>query len=374
MTTGIRTAGSALLPLVFLASLWLPLVDDYFHLDPVSAIKENRKHARMPGMPLTYVAIDAYPTGFESFYRDSCGFRNTLIYANSAVKYFALGVPANSEVLIGKNGWLFSNSDPVISSFRGTNLLDESELKARGDEKRRRAEWCSNQGILYLDVWVPEKCTVYPALMPDWVVPVTQIRNLERWETYMQRNADVPSLNLTRYLLKAKQDRRVFYIADNHWNSFGAFVGYSRIMKKLQTLGLKTRVLRLQQLREPKWNGGYNLAQMLALDKHFVKPEPYLRPKQRTAREIKEVMPNGQRRTAHSVFKWQNKNRALPKLVLVGDSFGNEIIDFLCESFSQSVYIRRLGWDEKLIAEAAPDVVIELHVARHLEDHPSAEF
>src|ERR1700722_598066 len=113
-----RIAGAAL----FLAALFLPIAGTYFKWDP-AASSENRAMAKFPGMPKNFQQVKMFSDLFMGFYRDHFGFRNTLIRGLALGRFHGgFGMDVSTNIIIGKDGWLFFSSLIHDGFFSQRNL------------------------------------------------------------------------------------------------------------------------------------------------------------------------------------------------------------------------------------------------------------
>src|ERR1700677_32127 len=100
----IRPLSRRLLAILFVLAMFLPFIGAIMKWDPVQS-QENRQMARFPAVPKTFVDVKHWSELMMIAYRDHFGFRNTLIRALAV--HGALSVDQNTQIIIGKNGWLY---------------------------------------------------------------------------------------------------------------------------------------------------------------------------------------------------------------------------------------------------------------------------
>ncbi|HYQ15969.1 MAG TPA: hypothetical protein VEQ58_09430, partial [Polyangiaceae bacterium] len=176
-----------------------------------------------------------------------------------------------------------------------------------------------------------------------------------------------------------------------HWNDYGAFLGYTGIVRALQDwypqLAPRPRAAFGTSLTKP-WNG--DLAMMLGgiFDVTTETSEAW-RPLTRVAvTDITSSVPRPSATLRYSAY--QGANRQRPRVVVFHDSYllaaderlfpGQALparmhrpptptfrpTQLLAEQFSRSVFTWQYGFDAKLVEDEHPDLVIEEHVERQL--------
>ncbi len=161
----IQKVANALLIVGFLITIGVPFFG-VFRGNVSQEIEkaEGRKAAAFPEIQLKQLgpisrpdsrSLKKFPHEFEKWFNDRIGFRRRLIQVFQVARYYGwtpsrLSKTARSgaaaeglirhlgsetgngsgqpRVLIGRDGWLFYESDDAIDDFRGTNLFSEAEL------------------------------------------------------------------------------------------------------------------------------------------------------------------------------------------------------------------------------------------------------
>ena len=167
-------------------------------------------------------------------------------------------------------------------------------------------------------VIVPNKSTIYSEYMPDTIRKFRDTTRLDQFMEHMRRHSRVSVLDLREALFKAKSNHPLYWKTDSHWNSYGAYIGYTEIMRRLcaQLPGLKPVSIRGDEVRiEPSPTGG-DLAQMLFL--------------QDSLPEENETRLN---------LETSSTQPALDTLVLRHDSFGDALYPYFHRHFKNLVNI-----------------------------------
>ncbi|MCA9067485.1 MAG: hypothetical protein KDA84_01080, partial [Planctomycetaceae bacterium] len=206
-------------------------------------------------------SVKEFPKQFEKWLNDRIGFRKQLIQVYQVARHYgwtcnslskspaghkaAVGVighmnqggtvaSGQDRVLIGREGWLFYQTDSVIDDYRGTDLFTENELAQWKKVITERRDWLAKRGIRYLFVVAPNKHSIYPEYMPRSVNRVSTESRLSQLADYMARESDVRFISLLEPMLAAKSQQRLYHKTDTHWNACGAFVGAQQILKPLK--------------------------------------------------------------------------------------------------------------------------------------------
>lgn len=355
----------------FFVFLWLPTADTFLHLDPTPTMQENRAPATFPKFKPDLAAVHDFMTGMEAYFGDHFGFRNRLVTWEHHWKWQIFRTSKINYVLLGKSGWLFFSGGLMVDDVMGNRPFSERELEAWRDLIQGRRDWLAQRGIRYLFVIPPDKHTIYPEELPDWLSAAAKPpRRLDQFMAYMKANGDLPVLDLRPPLLEAKKTSRIYHQTDTHWNEMGAYVAYRSIVEHVAALGLDVKPVDLSafQISTSDWASG-DLARMLGQedsmrekDHVFVVPRPplpVLTSPVDTTLLIKNWVPGDEPRLS--------KNPAVGgKLVMFRDSFTINLSQFLGYSFGRIAYIWQQNWDKRIIESEKPDIVVDEMLERFL--------
>lgn len=221
------------LSMLFLASLFVPLIGAWRHWDFATASNENRRLAESPPVPGDFKDAAHFSDRWLGFYRDHFGLRNTLIRAVSETRYHGFGADTGESYIIGKDGWLFfrPEADHNFMGYRGLNPFSEDELNAWQDLLETRRAWLASKGIQYFVVIPPDKQTIYPEYLPPEYAVVRHESRLDQLIGRLaQTHSPVHLVDLRPALLEAKKFHRLYFKTDTHWDDYGGFAAYPVIL------------------------------------------------------------------------------------------------------------------------------------------------
>jgi hypothetical protein len=259
-----------LLIITFVGMLWLPALQMYFRpfIEPENT--ENRELAQAPAGD--YASFAEFADGWERYAVDNFGFRPYLIRWFSVLKLTLLAVSPVPSVILGKNSWLFYHSEALadgntLNDFRGTIPLSQAELVKLQQRLEENQRAFTSENIGYVVVIVPNKSTIYSEYMPDSVKTFRSTTRLDQLLDHMRRHSSVNILDLREALFRAKREHPVYLKTDSHWNSYGAYIGYVEIMRRLSPFypALDAIPIAGSQVQRERSPTGGDLAQMLFL-------------------------------------------------------------------------------------------------------------
>ena len=369
MLERLKRSATILMIGVFFVLLWLPLADSVFHLDRSPMLNEKRQLAGFPAWAAGFSGLRGFLSGLDAYHRDHFGFRRPLIRLGQKLKSRLFRESAFSDVMIGRDGWLYLVDARMIERYRGLDLFTPEDLRNWQSLLERRRDWLAARGIKYLFVIPPDKQSVYPEYLPDWMTPAGSVTKLDQFVAYLKAHSTVEVLDLRPVLREAKRARRTYLFTDTHWNDYGSFVGYQALIRALarQLPGLG-EPLSLDDFEEHsrEWKDG-DLSNLLGQsqtmpEKDFVELVP--RPP-RSALEL---------HTDDSIYPNQWKTGTLPSytenpaqkynILLFRDSFAHGWTPFVGFNFKRAVFIWQYHWNAPVIEREKPDVVVDEVVER----------
>jgi hypothetical protein len=347
--------------ILFMTALALPALGLALHVNLTPAHNENRILAPFPTISLNRHAVGAFPEKFRAYFQDHFGFRNTLIRWQALARVRWLGVSSSSQVMLGKDGWLFYAAERSIESYRGTDPFTPEQLARWQHVLEARRDWLARRNIRYLFTIGPDKPTIYPEYMPDSINKVRPQSRFDQLIAYLREHSDIQILDLRPALYDAKKRRRTYYRTDTHWNLYGGFIAYRAIIEELAKsfpemeppLSESDFEISTQEVR------GMGDAAMLGLD-DVIREEDF------TLRPLKPYRQFPGDSYSCEVQISDAKESSLPRLVMFRDSFSNAVIPYLDHHFSHAVYVCDKRLDPGIVEAERPNVVIQEMVERFL--------
>lgn len=353
------------LAMLFLLSLFVPVLGAWRKWDPSGESHENRRLAPRPTLPRTFKELTSYSDRWLNFYRDHFGFRNTLIRGVALTRFHGLGADTDGRVLVGRDGWLFlrPDGDQNFIAFRGLNPFSEDELNAWQKVLEQRAAWLGARGIPCLFVIPPNKETIYPEYLPDEISPIRPPSRLDQLLKHVRdTHSPIHLLDLRPALFAAKKTGRLYFKTDTHWNDLGAYVAYRAIMDSVMQLLPGWKII-------PQPRGNFipgtapvvqgDLARMMDMSNEY--PDEWLS----LTRRIPFNVPAGGM-DPHGIAVTDVDDPSLPRLVFYHDSFAIALGPMMGPNFRHVYWSFNYEIDPKVIEREKPDLVIDEFLERDL--------
>jgi hypothetical protein len=349
-----------ILIVLFMTLLWLPTLDSVFHFDWTAPRNENRAMADFPKRPAGWHGLQGYIAGLEAYFNDHFGCRKFLVRLSNKLKK-ALKETTVLNVLVGKDGWLFITDGDMIDHYSGRLLFTEAQLHNWQVLLEKRQKWLAQRGIAYVFVVAPDKHTIYPEELPDWVSKAGSQTKLDQFYSYMREHSTVPVLDLRGVVRSAKHAAPTYFKTDTHWNHYGGFIGYQSLIRtiagQLPAMNLEPMPLSAFTPTNELQPGG-DLAGILGLNLFesnawYLIPKPGLR--QFNRKLSFQYVPDP------IVI---DNPQAIGRALFFRDSFATSWRPFLGYNFSHVVMVWNDELDATRIEREKPDIVVSEMVER----------
>ena len=332
---------------------------------------ENRELVSMPKFVLSSETLKDYPSQFEKYYNDQFGFRATLQGYLGIIKVKLLHKSTVPTVILGKQDWLYYNGDYSFDDFRGLTPYNTQQLELWKNTLENRQLWLAGQGIKYLFVVAPNKQSIYPEYVPDYLYKINKRTRFEQLLEYLNNHSSIKLMDLRKPLQEAKNNALIYYKTDTHWTDKGAFIAYANIMNQLSVRFPELSIIDQSSLIVHQADKERDLSIMLGLSNQQKERNYFISLKTPCATVLnQDIFPQAPKGSI--LVKGCNKSKL--RAVVFSDSFFPPIEPFLSEHFESVFYVwNRYKHDilEILIDEIHPDIVIEEKVERYLYDVPS---
>lgn len=214
--------------LVLLAALSLPLAIQMTQPAQLSSEGEARVLSPAPEWPRSPQQWLALPRTFDRFLADHFGLRAELVRAHGRLRY-AVDLPSDLRVIIGRDNWLFLNGDGTIEQSTG-KVLREVRINTFADKAATLRAHLEAKGAQLIVAIPPNGSTVNRARLPAWA---GEAPSVTEYDLMMRALAErgVAAIDLRVPLTAANAARPTYRRTDTHWNKFGALVAYNAVVQ-----------------------------------------------------------------------------------------------------------------------------------------------
>lgn len=324
---------------------------------------ENRNAAEMPKLTWRengWEAVEAYPSAYEAYYNDHLPFRSQWIYLNSQMEYSLFQSSPNTEVVRGKDGWLFYNNvldDNSIETYKGMNLFRHEELEQIKENLLSVREELVQNGVSeFVLLIAPNKERIYEEKMPDYYgEPAGEYRTKQLIE-YLREHTDIRIVYPYKELKAAKLSRQVYYRLDTHWNKIGGYVGSGALLRELGV-----SLTPLEELTITKTEPTVcDLADMISMRAYLNTDADYVL----DGYDIYEMQMEEQETAGEYVYRCGSGDER--KLFMVGDSFADAMREYTASRFLRSCMVHYSGAYWEALQREQPDIFVYELVERRV--------
>ncbi len=201
---------------------------------------ENRSISPFPDkMVMSKRGIEEFFSGIDSFLADRLLFRAETFELLSRVESRFNDVPDFNLAYRGKDGWLFLGKNQSIAKLMGS-VQPKRPSKLIEDFKSILPEI---DGIQTFFILGPDKSSVYPEYLPDFVRPVP-VRYVQAYLDQLENTEAVEVVDPTEVLGQNKKQGLLYYRTDTHWNLPGASLAVETFIDGLnRSIGRDERII-----------------------------------------------------------------------------------------------------------------------------------
>lgn len=315
-----------------------------------------------------------------------------LPYFNILAYKFGIST-APTQVVIGKDGWLFIGDKYAqsINNLRyGTSENSKDSAKRVAIVSNAWKAWFkSNDVKQYLVMIIADKQTVYNEFLPTWIQTAPKLLTPELLK---EVNSDT-YFDTTASLMTAKSNYPypLFYKTDSHWNLLGGWVAYNDLSKKLALTNPDLKWLQEADIKigvgEPRGTGDlgsflwltnkigeHNLDVIITDQKSITVNKYNLETGAQT--DYKDELRYHYSTPPVIIHSKQALNNK--KVLLLVDSFGKYLSSYMSATFGETLQIHYGGLNAASLASAVetfkPDYVIAAVIERDARTGIFSEF
>jgi hypothetical protein len=281
------------------------------------------------------------------------------------VAWTVLAPPAERhKVLHGLNGWLFLRRDPndVIGQHTGRVRLGRRKRRMWTVLLKRRMAVLDRIGAVWLCTVIPDKNFVYPEHLPPAIVPSR--RRLLHEFLDLGAGIGAPVVYGLDDLEGAKHREQLYPQTDTHWNQLGSYVVYLAICRALSESGLAVSPVPEAAIEWCKEPFAGDLGSKLYPQVNGVTIRAKL-----TTHEAANVFDNRVQNHGRVIIFEQNRVDG-PSCVVFGESFVQNLLPFLKESFRRLVFVHTSMLVQEVVEAERPDAVLTISLERFLAQVP----
>lgn len=304
-----------------------------------------------------------YTSQFENWLNDNLRGRSVLVEANAAMQYSLFQNIVKTDILQGKDGWLFANDLEQIVEYQRSNLMTEEELAFYTSQLQRLSDYLKERDISFYYMQCYAKETIYPDKYNGGVLQIENVSRTERVIKSLEQETDIHVIDTKRSLdeQSLRQDTYFQYADLVHWNEAGAYLGYQALMNEIHEEYQDVAAL---------GEADYQIEESEQITSIYGFEYPY--------REICPIYKIGEPKAfeitedTRDDWNWLHYKEYThvycnddsdndKKILVLGDSYIRMFLkDDIAESFSETLSIDRsnIPLIDKIVEEYQPDIVV----------------
>ncbi len=356
----------------FILLISLPLANSFFGFYTTERKDENRSFK--DSLEINCKKLDKFPGDCEEYIKDNFSFRTPLldIYHYIAFHYFKIS-PHPDQTIIGTKNWYFL-AGKEVEIFEGRKSFSEKELNAFTEEWEKRIAYTDSLKIKTYWLICPFKHEVYSEYLPHTIFKGNKESRTQKLQKHLEQDFPRLIINPLNELLEQKKNHKLYYQLDNHWNLKAGEIVSKILVEHIQKDFPKQKIPAVPNY---KWKDSvlqkgihYNVLGIDNLQEKDAFPI--------ISHEKAVAFPRyGFEAPEGFAYAWDYENRYMQtdmenglRILVIRDSFGAQLIPFLKECFSESVFIFdawKYKLDKNLIESVKPDILLYMSYSTHID-------
>ena len=351
-----------------------PTVNSYVGFVAFERTNENRVFR--DSLDFNINNLDYFPPQAEEYFNDNFSVRTPLLDVYRLNKRVVFSIsPHPEKTIIGKNGWYFiSQKEQRI--YEGDEEFSQTQLADFSTMWKTRKQYLDSLNIVSYWVISPMKHYVYGEELRFNIEKKSGPSRVDVLESYLENEFSDFIIDPRNQFESAKDTMDLYYKLDNHWNRRAGFIVSQMILKKLKP---DFPSLLMPKFEDYYWvdttyKSGFH-RNVMGLESSVEEDLFPIDKNELSLAATKYGFPVTPEFPYENDFEKVYRNKSyttLPKILIIRDSFGDMVIPFLKEPFSESVFIFdgwNYGLNKEIIETVKPDIVIFLGLETHLEHY-----
>ena len=284
------------------------------------------------------------------YFTGTFAFRNELVTADSALRSGIFHTSTKSNVVIGKDGFLFYGS--TMDDYLGRTTLTDLQLSQIAYNLSLMQRTLEEDGKTFVFTIAPNKNSLYPQYMPSGYKTDRTTANYTRLVPYLEK-AGVNYVNLHAFF--SGQDEVYYHKTDSHWNNKGAALANRLLLKAVGRKSTDYDSIPCEARNDMTGD----LFRMLYPAAKGQETEYYYQ-KERDYDYVEEI-----ESTYDPEILTDNRKKD-GSLVMFRDSFGNALVPFTADEYGSGFFSRALPYQVYQAYDREADTVIAELVERNL--------
>jgi hypothetical protein len=216
-----------------MGSLFLPLLQENFHLSPTVPLAGDY-------VPASNVVISRH-TWFnkefqekkEKFLQDHFGYHNTYIRIHNQIAFYLFKKAKANGVVIGKENYLYEAR--YIDAYYGTDFIGQDSIRKKMFMISFLADTLKKMNKTFLLVFAPGKAAYFPEYIPEDRKAMKGITNIEVYSR-LAKEMNIPHIDFHSWFIQQK-DKSPYPLVPKygiHWSQYGAIRAWDSVLTTIE--------------------------------------------------------------------------------------------------------------------------------------------
>lgn len=295
---------------------------------------------------------------YQSYFNDRFAFRNEAVQAISKFRFRLFRVsPMPQIVKVGKDDWLFTSREEYINDT--STPFTQAQLDSVILNLEIITKYFDIRNIKFYFSMIPIKERIYPEYMPGDLSRRMTFSKAAQLNEALKNHPSIRSIDCKDVLLEGKKIRPTYYTTDTHWNEFGAFLGYRKIIERVRQDFPQIKPFEINDFNiDSSVTDAGDLQLLMGFRDVMQFTHYHLRRKSGPDPLIVDSTYLCTTNTRYSIREMPQKTSGL-KLFLVRDSFTEYLRIFITPNFDRTVFAWMPVIPVANVMQEKPDIVIQ---------------
>src|ERR1039458_6127798 len=214
----------------FIAILLIMFIQSQLHFYNKAGLKGDIEIAKADTFSMNKWFSGSYQSKTDKYLNENFGFRDLFVRLNNQVDYTLFDKIHASDVVIGKDQYMFINS--YIKAFYGTDFVGDNAILSKIRKIKFLQDTLSRLGKTLIVVFEPSKASYYPDFIPD---SFNRQIGETNYDTYVKtaKHIGLNYIDFNRYFMDHKISTKypLYPKYGIHWSFYGACLATDSIIK-----------------------------------------------------------------------------------------------------------------------------------------------
>ena len=262
-----------ILYVLFVAVLWLPLLQHWTHVFPEKPLSGTYVSHPMPNWTAQGWFDGSFQKQYDSFMNDTLGFHSSMVYMRNAFCFKVFKQANAQNVVVGKHNYLYETD--YIEALNGGDYVGMNIIKKKVESVMTLQKRLEKQGKKLVVCLAPSKADFYPEMIPARMMkPTTDSTNYKQYSRLLKKSG-VHVLDFNDWFLKNKNISKypLYPQYGIHWSQYAIVLTTDSLISYIESLcdiTLNHIIIDKYVVRKTANSQDYDLGSLLNLPKLLV--------------------------------------------------------------------------------------------------------